>query len=548
MIVNNLIEFWESIENGLGKEEVIMEKTKLVVLQTSDIHGHIYPIHYGTNKYTHVGLGKLSTLVKEERSNNEHVLLVDNGDLIQGTPLTYHYTRQHQKLPHPMIIALNEMRYDAAVIGNHEFNYGKKLLHSAVSQSNFPWLSANILDASTGKPYFGKPYVIKSFSNKLRVGILGVTTPCIPLWEKPEHIRGLLFESAVKAAKKWVPILKEKERADVVIITYHGGFERNLNTNKLDEKVVGENEGFRLCQEVAGVDALLTGHQHMEIAGREINGVTIIQPGSFGSYLGKITFILEKLGNRWSVIDKQSELRSVKQVPADQTLLDQTMSYEKATQAWLDQPIGRIEGDMLVNDPLEIRLKDNALIEFVHRVQMAATGANISVAALFDHKPPGFPEHVTMREVVSNYIYPNTLTVIRITGKDMKAALEQSATYFKGYDGQKIEVNPAFIHPKPQHYNYDMWEGIDYLINISKPEGERIVKLEYEGVPVDLEAEYEVVMSNYRSSGGGQYDMFQGKPIVKEIPIDVSELIANYIIEKKVVQATVNNNWKIIHD
>ena len=152
-----------------------------------------------------------------------------------------------------------------------------------------------------------------------------------------------------------------------------------------------------------------------------------------------------------------------------------------------------------------------------------------------------------MREVVSNYIYPNTLKVIRITGQDMLEALEQAASYFEQYDGEEVKVNPAFVTPKPQHYNYDMWEGIEYLIDISKPIGERIVKLEYKGKPVEPEKEYDVVMNNYRASGGGNYFMYQNKPVIKEIPTDISEILANYIVEKKVVKATVNQNWKVIY-
>ncbi len=221
--------------------------------------------------------------------------------------------------------------------------------------------------------------------------------------------------------------------------------------------------------------------------------------------------------------------------------------YEADTQEWLDQPIGKIEGDMLVRNPLEIRTQDHALIEFINRVQMEIAGVDISNTALFDNQSPGFPENVTMRDVVSNYIYPNTLKVIRITGHDMKEALERSASYFEQYDGGEIEVNPAFISPKPQHYNYDMWEGIDYLIDISKPVGDRIVKLEYKGKPVEPEKEYDVVMNNYRAGGGGDYLMYQNKPVIKDIPTDVSELIANYILENKTVKATVNQNWKVIY-
>ena len=248
-----------------------------------------------------------------------------------------------------------------------------------------------------------------------------------------------------------------------------------------------------------------------------------------------------------NVCKSPAELLPVTSVQEDFSLLEKVKIYEDDTQEWLDQPIGKIDGDMIFQNPLEIRTKDNTLVEFINRVQMEVTGVDISNTAIFDSISLGFPENVTMREVVSNYIYPNTLKVIRITGQDMLEALEQTASYFEQYDGEEVKVNPAFVTPKPQHYNYDMWEGIEYLIDISKPIGERIVKLEYKGKPVEPEKEYDVVMNNYRASGGGNYFMYQNKPVIKEIPTDISEILANYIVEKKVVKATVNQNWKVIY-
>ena len=521
---------------------------ELVILETSDIHGNVFPIHYGTNGYADTGIGKISSLVREQRSLHEHVLLIDNGDLIQGTPLTYHYSRINPERQNPMIVLANEMQYDAAVLGNHEFNYGLKLLKSAVGESRFPWLSANILDERTGEPFFGKPYIVKEAAPGLRAAILGLTTPYIPNWEKPENITGLKFADAVETAKKWVAHLKKEERADIVIVSYHGGFERDLDTGKPTKTLTGENQGYELCMEVEGIDVLLTGHQHRQIEGREINGVTVVQPGYNGMALGKVTVVLEKKNEQWTIVRKQSELLSSATIEEDRELLSLVKDYERETQAWLDQPLGTIEGDMTVTNPLKIRTEDNALIEFINKVQMETAGVDIANTALFDNQSPGFPANVTMRDVVSNYIYPNTLKVIRITGKDMKAALERSASYFKQYAGGEIEVNPSFTSPKPQHYNYDMWEGIDYLINISRPEGDRIVKLEYKGSPVEPDKEYDVVMNNYRSGGGGEYFMYQGKPVIKDIPTDVSEILANYLLEKKTVKAAVNHNWKVIHD
>lgn len=524
-----------------------MATFNLVLLQTSDIHGNVFPLNYGTNNEEELGFAKIATLLKQEQSKNKHTITIDNGDLIQGTPLTYHYARFEPSLPNPMISILNHLHYDVGVIGNHEFNYGQDLLNQAINASSFPWLSANIIHTETNEPYFGKPYIVQAIPNGPRVGILGLTTKYIPNWEKAEHIKDMRFEDPVQTAKKWVKVLKEEEKVDVIVVAYHGGFERDLDTGEPTEVLTGENQGYDLCMEVDGIDVLLTGHQHREIAGKTINGVAVVQPGCKGVALGKVSITLEDDGEGFSIKEKTSELLSVDGVAPDEEVLKMVESYEQTTQEWLDQPIGHIQGGMLVKDPMAIRLNDNPLIEFINKVQMDASGADVASTALFDNTSPGFPNDVTMRSVVSNYIYPNTLVVLKATGKVIKDALEQSANYFEMDDNGEVIVSESFLTPKPQHYNYDMWEGIEYELDIRKPEGERVTRLDYQGSPLRPEQEVDVVMNNYRAGGGGDYMMYKDCPVVKEIQIDVSELIANYIQKYKVIEATVNHNWKVVY-
>lgn len=522
------------------------QRVTLTILETSDVHGHILPIHYANNRPYPVGLAKIATLLSRERESDPQAIVIDNGDLIQGTPLTYHNARIDSQSLHPMIKVLNALHFDAAVFGNHEFNYGQNILGKAVRESKFPWLSANIVQTGTDIPYFGQPYLMKQLPAGIRVAVLGLTTPYIPNWENPAHIQGIEFLDAVDVAKKWIPFLREQEHADVVIVSYHGGFERDLDTGEPTEQLTGENQAYQLCMEVPGIDVLLTGHQHRSIAGISVNGVVVVQPSHQGRELGKVSIVLEQSAGIWRIADKYSELLSTETVEADQRVIDMIQAYEEKTQVWLDQPIGRIMGDMLVRDPMEIRLKDSPLIEFINKVQMEYGKADISNTALFDNESPGFPSDVTMRDIVANYIYPNTLRVLRIQGQDIKDALEQSASYFKTFAGGEVEVNPAFAIPKPQHYNYDMWEGIEYRIDITRPIGDRIVMLQYKGQPVDMTRHYEVVMNNYRAGGGGNYFMFQGKEVVRDIPTDMSELIANYILERGVITATCDHNWTVI--
>jgi 2',3'-cyclic-nucleotide 2'-phosphodiesterase/3'-nucleotidase len=518
----------------------------ITLLATSDIHGHIHPTDYRNEGERNLGLAKLAIVIEEERRRNPSLLLIDNGDLLQGTPLTYHYAKYDRTGVHPMAAALNHLRYDAAVIGNHEFNYGAELLRRAVSDSEFPWLSANITDVETNEPAFGKPYLIKEIGNKIKVAVLGLTTHYVPNWEHPAHIKEFRFHDALESAKAWVSYIRRMENPDVMVVSYHGGFERDLETGEAAEALTGENQGYEICKAVEGIDVLLTGHQHRALTG-EVNGVTVLQPSFNGQAIGKVGIVLEERNGKWSIERKTAELL----VPdssmcADKEMIALSADQEQRTQQWLDQPIGTVTGQMTLVDPLEARTRDNPFVEFINRVQMETAGVSISNTALFTDDSPGFHEEITMRDIESNYIYPNTLKVLRVTGQDIKDALEKSAGYFEVTGSGHLTVNPAYIEPKPQHYNYDMWEGIDYEIKVSNPIGQRLVKLNYEGRPIGMNEEFDVVMNSYRSSGGGDYEMFKGKQVVKEIQTDMTEIIADYILQRRTIHASCDHNWKVV--
>ena len=520
-------------------------KVFLTILETSDVHGSVMPINYGNNDNANVGLAKVSTLVKLERKSNKHTMLIDNGDVIQGTPLTYHYAKTSTSKINPMIKVMNELNYDAAIIGNHEFNYGKQLLDDAVNQSDFPWLSSNIINNKTGEPYFGKPYLVKEYEG-VKVALLGVTTHYIPNWENPTHIEELSFDDALQTTKDWVEKIQLEEKPDLIMVSYHGGFEYDLSTGEPTEVLTGENQAYEMCRQIKGIDVILTGHQHRTIAQTTVNDVLVVQPGVNGQYLGKVSITFEKEDGKWNIVTKKAELLSVEGIEEDEMVVQSIKEYEDATQKWLDQPMGKITGDMLVDDPMKIRTEDNPLIEFINKVQMDVSETTISNTALFHNGSPGFPQHVTMRDIVSNYIYPNTLKVIEVSGQDIKDALERCASYFLVESNGELTVNPDFTTPKPQHYNYDMWEGINYILDIRKPIGNRVVLLEKDGSSLEMNKNYHVVMNNYRAGGGGDYHMYKGKKVIKDITLDMSELIANYITKHKVIDAATNNNWRVI--
>jgi 2',3'-cyclic-nucleotide 2'-phosphodiesterase/3'-nucleotidase len=418
------------------------------------------------------------------------------------------------------------------------------LLNKAVSEADFPFLSANVMRRFTDSPYF-QPYEIFEVEG-VRVAVLGLTTNYIPNWEDPKNLAPVDFAGPVEVAKYYVPYLRTEEKADVVIVAYHGGLERDPVTGVPTEELNGENQGYRLLEEVKGIDLLLTGHQHRSIAGFVL-GVPVSMPSNWGKAVGIIKIVVDDASGKWMITEKSVSLKSTKGVEADQKIIDLVQSYEDKVQAWLDTPVGEAKGEFYVEDPLVLRLGDDPLIEYINKVQMFYSGVDISSSALFNNSIRGWKEGpVTLRDINGVYIYPNTLKVIEVSGQDIKDAIELSATYFTLDKDGEIIVTKSWVDPKPRHYNYDMWEGIDYIIDVSKPEGSRVVKLDYKGEPLDMEGTYKIVLNNYRAGGGGGYSMFKGKPVVGEVMMEVSELMGTYLLENEIIDATIDENWKVV--
>lgn len=513
---------------------------KVTIIETSDMHGYIYPTNFAGDHDLAIGAAKAAAKIKELKKKAQGpVVNIENGDFIQGSPLSY-YIAKHGQSAAELTNVINLIGVDAHVLGNHEFNYGLAYLKTAIKSYRGPVLAANVLNKK-GEPYFGKAYTIVEKSG-VKIAILGLVTQYVPHWEQPQTIADMTFESIVKTAQYYVPILKEK--ADIVIVSYHGGFERDLATGEATEALTGENEGYQLLHEVSGIDALLTGHQHREIA-TKLNGVPVVQPGYRGNFVGEIQLELAKTPDGYQVIGSEAKLHEVNDVAPDKEILAAIAPIEKKLEKWLDQPLGQVNGDMRITDPMAARLKEHPYIEFINKVQMAASGAKISGTALFNNEGKGFNTTITMRDVITNYIYPNTLAVVKVTGEELKAALEQSAKYLAVEDG-KIVFNPIYVNPKPQYYNYDMYEGINYVIDMKQPEGKRITQLTFEGQIITPTQELEVVVNQYRAVGGGNYEMFKPSKIIREIQIDMTELIADYLKQHPVIEACVNDNFKII--
>ena len=310
---------------------------------------------------------------------------------------------------------------------------------------------------------FSTPFHIKEVEG-VRIGIVGITTHFVPIWEDPKHIEGIVFRDAFEQAKKWLTHLRDHENVDVSVLCYHGGFSHDMATGEIIAPDTGENQGYQMCEQL-DFDIFITGHQHREICTKAF-GKSIVQPGTKGVCVASIDLDVEIKNGKVISVQHEPSLHYVyHDTPVHPEIVLQTKEFHARTEKWLDEPIGRIEGNMLFEDAFQVRVHKHPYIEFIQKLQLDAANVRISCTSLFHDGAGGFPNDVTMRHIVTNYLYPNTLKVLKVSGKHILKALEQSASYFTIRNGS-LSVSDRFKYPKAQSYNYDMWEGIQYVINI----------------------------------------------------------------------------------
>jgi 2',3'-cyclic-nucleotide 2'-phosphodiesterase/3'-nucleotidase len=517
------------------------KRVQIIILGTTDLHGNVFPIDYYTNKPDNRGLAKVGTIIKRTRKENPNVVLIDSGDTIQGTPLAYYHNKKNNLPPDPMMLAMNALNYDAMAVGNHEYNFGLKVLEKARSEAKFPWLSANTYNKGTGETHY-KPYIVKEVDG-VRIGILGLTTPGVPTWENAPNYAGLEFHGPVLEAKKWVPVLRGKERADVVVIAMHMGLEEDLRTGELNPgQVKNENEAIAIAKQVPGVDLIFMGHTHREVPSLVINGVLLTQANYWGRHVARADVYLENIGNKWRVYARSARTIPIDdKVEADEEILKLDEPYDRETQAWLSREIGASAAELTAE---EARFRDTAILDLIQQVQMEAGNAQVSMAAVFNDKARIAKGPVTVRNIAGLYVYENTLVVLEVTGKQLKEALEHSAKYFRPYVSGKTPAD--LVDEKIPAYNFDIAEGVTYELNISKPIGQRIEKLQYQGKPVLPSQKFRLATNNYRVNGGGGYTMYRGAPVVYRSGEEIRELIIDWVERHKTIPTEPNNNWKIV--
>ena len=493
---------------------------KLTIYFTSDTHGYLYPNNFADKQPRNMGL--LSMRFEKD----ENTLVIDGGDTIQGSPLTYYCRLNNLELP--VAKAMNERGYDYVTLGNHDFNNGPEYLRRYLEELDAKCLCANVADAKGRLPIF--PCAVHTLGNGLRVGLFGIVTDWVNRWEKAENLTDITVGDPFAAAKEAIAGMD----ADVIVGVYHGGIEKDLDTGRLLSQT-DENIACRLCEELK-IDLLLTGHQHIAMAEKTWNGTHIVQ-----TPCNSVNYVKVELdeGGVW-----HSELCTP---PAEAALTDSEQKLWEDVNVWLDQPIGRLSQDIWPEDKLHMALHGSPIADFFNRVQLWASGADVSCAAL-GNELRGFASNVTVRDVVASYVYSNTLVVLKVTGDVLKKALEQCARYFAVDEEGNVAIAESFLSPKVAHYNYDYFSGIEYEFDLAKPEGERVTKLTRGGKVIAPDEELTLVMCDYRATGAGDFDFYCDCPREKEILTEVSEIILNYLVEHPYVEIAKEHPHASVYD
>lgn len=501
---------------------------KLCIYQTSDLHGFVYPTNYVTDEA--LGILKIGSYIINDEKNYDASLKIDCGDLIQGSVLTNYLSRNEFK-NNPVIQGMEKINYDAYILGNHEFNYGLDYLSNSYSLVKDKILNANI----KGLTFDTKPYRIFDF-NGFKIGCIGLTTSFIPNWENKNNIKNIEFLDPVSMYEKYEEELKEK--SDLIIVCYHGGFERSLDDNMIPtEELNKENQGSELLEKFDSIDIILSGHQHRSFI-TKIKDVICAQPLNNGKTFTKIILDTDTKEVSYELIDV-----SLLKDEINEELESIFTNTQNDLKDFLDKEIGHLNKDIIIDDIFLARLKGHPFINLLHDIQLDISNADFSALSLFDCAI-GFKKDISIKDVLINYPYANTLKVLKIRGSKLKEAIEKSATYFV-VENDEIRISDEFLIPKVQNYNYDTYGGLTYEIDLSKEAQNRVVSMKKDNEPINMDDYYTIVLSNYRASNTAVYSAYKEAEVLKEINLDMSEVIMDYLQKREQIEVVDKSNFII---
>lgn len=526
-------------------EESVTEQT-ITLGATADMHGRIYAYDYAIDAVdADAGYAKIYTIIEEERAKNPNMILMDVGDTVQDNSADLFNDLD----VHPMVQAMNIMDFDVWVLGNHEFNFEKSFLDRNVLAFEGAVISANIKEEADGS-YYAMPYQIVEV-NGCRVGIVGILPPHVPEWEasSPSHFKGLQFEPTLTSVQKAITMMEGQY--DVLVGAFHIG--------RTDDR--GAEAIVEIAENIQEFSVIFGGHEHAKYV-EKVGNVTIIEPGKYGWALAKADIDVKKEGDSWVVTGVEAVNVETKKLDEHQMIIDEFKYVHDKSVADANMVVGLISGDFVdgvdyltgedkVTTMPRAQIEDTAVIDLINEVQMFYTGADVSSAALFNFGSTLKEGAFKKKDVAYIYKYPNTLVGVNITGANLKEYMEWSASYYNTSSEGDLTVS---FNPEIRGYNYDMFSGLDYDIDVSKPAGERVVNLTIDGEVIDEAKIYKLAVNNYRfgtltklglaTPEDKYYDSYEAIQDAGRI----RSLIVQYVQEEKngVVDPVVDNNWEII--
>lgn len=514
----------------------------LLIAATTDVHGRLRGWDYFANAPDPArGLSRAATIVDSlRRAARGRVILVDAGDLLQGNPMTYVAARIDTGAPSPVVAAMNAMRYDAAAVGNHEFNYGLEIFDRARARARFPFLAANTRRLDGGRAFPARTMVERA---GVKVAIIGVTTPGSMVWDR-DHLRGRLEVSDIVDALPAAVRGARADGADVVVVVAHAGLEGEASYDTLATGLPSENPMARVAREVPGIDVLVIGHSHRELADSTINGVLVVQPRNWATSVAVARVRVERRAGARVVTEKRGTLLPAAGRPEHRAVVEAVQRAHRAAVRYATTVIGRTEVAWRTDSA---RRRDLPLIDLIQEVQLKVTGAQLSTASAFTLDAGLPPGPITVAQIAQLYPYENSLRALRLSGAQVRAYLEHSARYWT----VRVEADGtprAVPDPRIPGYNFDLLAGAEYVMDLSRPVGARITSLTYQGRPIVATDTFTVAINNYRAGGGGGYDMLRGAPVVHESPTEIRDLLIEEVRRRGVLRPEdfFRENWRLL--
>jgi len=516
----------------------VPDTAHIVLVATTDVHGRVFGWDYVRDAAAPGGLSRVATALEALRARYPgQVVLVDAGDLLQGNPFATFFGRYDKRQPHPIVDAMNALQYDVVTPGNHDFDFGVDFLRRAAAQATYRYVSANVEDSS-GASLFPKTVILPR--GAVKVGVTGFTTPGTMLWDRAQLAAGHVRVRRIGGTAPAALARLEGEGADLKIVVIHSGF----GQSSYDTAGVGaENDAAALAAVNPKPDVVIVGHTHREVRDTVINGVHFVQPKNWAQSLAVVHVSLARDSTRrFRVTAVHAELIPLGNVAESPRFTQRLTAAHETARLWAGTALGSAGPGF---DARYARVQDTPLLDFINEVQRRKVGAQLSAAAAFDVQP-GLPEgDVHQRDVAGVYPFENTLRVVRISGQQLRAYLEYSARYFRTY-----EAGQPILNDSVAGYNYDVVSGVAYNVDLSRPTGQRIRGLAFNGKIVQPTDTFTLALNSYRQAGGGGYSMLAGAPVIYDKGEDVRELLVDEIRRARTIQAAayLRPSWAIIPD